>query len=422
MRDLSPNSSWNFRKKSNYYGLYLDPSIRGNFWMDLEAIKNSPIGKLVPISGSDQRTGEEYEHFAFLPSPLPREIELAPATWSIVVRAEAALARLDQASLLIPDSGLIRQPALRREAQSTSALEGTFAPFEEVLEPDVEERGQLRLEVREILNYVAAAEEGFAWIRERPLTSSFIGELQRVLVQGTPDEHRDSGGVRDRQVVIGPRHAPVVEARFVPPPPGDQLRSGLDDWVEWVREPPGDLPAVVRAAVAHYQFETLHPFSDGNGRIGRLLIVLQLMREKVLGEPILVVSPWFEARREQYQDQLLQLSRTGRWNDWVAFFAMGVEAAATETRIRIERLLAYRDDAVNRVRAAGAAGLAERLAGELIGTPVLTASRVSTVHDVSHQGAMNALRRLADVGLVREAQRRGRRSFYADEVIAVLIE
>lgn len=390
--------------------------------MDIDAIRASPIGELIPISGFDQRTGQAYERSAFLPEPLPQGVELSAATWTAVARAEAALARLDQASQLIPDPRLVRQPALRREAQSTSALEGTFAPFEEVLESDLEDRGQLRLELREILNYVAAAEEGFAWVTERPLTSGFIGELQRVLVQGTPDEHRDSGGVRDRQVVVGPRNAPVVAARFVPPPPGDQLRSGFDQWVDWVREPPAHLPAVARAALAHYQFETLHPFSDGNGRLGRLLIVLQLMRDGVLREPILVVSPWFEARREQYQDQLLNLSRKGRWDAWVGFFVTGVEAAAHETRTRIEKLLAYRDEAVRRVRDAGASGVAERLAGDLIGAPVLTAARVSSKHSVSHQGAMNALRRLVTLDLLREAQRGGRRSFYADHVIGLLAD
>lgn len=401
----------------------MDPSLPRHFLdMNLKAISNSPIGELVPIAGFDKRTGENYEHSAFLPEPLPDMVSLSPATWTTAAKAEAALARLDQASQLIPDPGLVRQPAIRREAQSTSALEGTFAPFEEVLEPNLEDRQQLRLEVREILNYVAAAEEGFAWVTERPLTTPFIGQLQRVLVQGTPDEHSDSGGVRDRQVVVGPRSAPVVEARFVPPPPGDQLRAGVDQWVDWVREPPDDFPAVVRAALAHYQFETLHPFSDGNGRIGRLLIVLQLMREGVLREPILVVSPWFEARRDQYQEGLLNLSRTGEWDAWVRFFVTGVEAAANETRTRIEKLLAYRDQAVNAVRSAGASGVAERVAGDLIGAPVLTASRVANEHEVSHQGAMNALRRLVELGLLRESPRRGRRTFFADPVISLLMD
>lgn len=147
-------------------------------------------------------------------------------------------------------------------------------------------------------------------------------------MQGTAGEHADTGRLRERQVFIGSRDAPIQAARFVPAPFGDQLRAGLEDWVRWVNDPPSDLPAVVSAGLAHYQFETLHPFSDGNGRIGRLLIVLQLLRQRVLTHPILVVSPWFETRRTEYQDALLTLSQDGDWDNWIRFFARGVGASA----------------------------------------------------------------------------------------------
>ena len=299
-------------------------------------------------------------------------------------------------------------------------LEGTYAPIEDVLEPDLEDRAQLSLEVWEILNYVAAAEAGVDWIKSRPITSGLIFELQRVLVSGTPGEHSDVGGLRDRQVVVGPHDSAVPDARFVPPPPGDQLRAGVDGWVGWVTDPRADLSPVVRTAMAHYQFESLHPFSDGNGRIGRLLIVLQLMRAGVLREPILVVSPWFEARRLEYQDHLLELSRTGDWDAWVRFFASGVGAAADVFRVRIEELITWRDDALATVRDAGVSGVAERVAGELIGSPVLRAPRVARNHQVSPQGAMKALERLRDLGLLSERKTRGRRTFRADRVVELI--
>lgn len=388
--------------------------------MDIDAIKDSPIGSLVPISGFDQRTGSEYEHWAYLPDELPEDVPLTSATWTAVAQAEAALGRLDEASQQVPAPGLLRRAATRREAQSTSALEGTFAPIEDVLEPDLEDRAQLSLEVWEILNYVAAAEAGLDWIKSRPITSGLIFELQRVLVRGTPGEHSDGGGLRDRQVVVGPRDSAVPDARFVPPPPGDQLKAGVDGWVGWMTDPPTDLSPVVRAAMAHYQFESLHPFSDGNGRIGRLLIVLQLMRAGVLREPILVVSPWFEARRLEYQDHLLELSRTGDWDAWVRFFASGVGAAADVFRVRIEELITSRDEALATVRDAGVSGVAERVAGELIGSPVLRAPRVARNHQVSPQGAMKALERLRDLGLLSERKTRGRRTFRADRVVELI--
>jgi Fic family protein len=388
--------------------------------VDLEALRNSPIGQLVPIAGTDGRTGKHYHYFAYLADPLPSSVELQSSTWTIVAGAEAALARLDQAARQIPEPRLLRRPALRREAQSTSALEGTFAPFADVLEPDVEDRAQLSLEVREILNYVVAAEEGFAWIAERPLTTGLIGSLQYTLVQGTPGEFSDAGGLRDRQVVIGPRDAPLEEARFIPAPFGDQLLAGFEQWTDWVNRSEHEVPPVVQAALAHYQFETLHPFSDGNGRLGRLTIVLQLMQLDVLEHPILVVSPWFEARRADYQDSLLRLSQTGDWDAWVRFFATGMSAAAKTTHERIDEMLSWQEQTLTVVRNAGVSGVAERVAGELIGGPILGASHVASRHGLSHQGAMNALRRLAALGIVAERTRNGRIVFSADRVVQLL--
>jgi Fic family protein len=390
--------------------------------VDLEALRSSPIGQLVPIAGRDGRTGAEYRYFAYLANPLPSDLLLSSETWTIVAEAESGLARLDQASRQVPRPSLLRQPALRREAQSTSALEGTFAPLELILESDVEDRAESSAEVREILNYVVAAEEGFAWVKDRPLTSGLIAELQRTLVQGTAGEYSDAGGLRNRHVFIGPKNSPIEAARFVPSPFGDQLRSGVDSWISWVNDPPADMPPVVQAALAHYQFETLHPFSDGNGRIGRLLIVMQLMRRNVLHEPILVVSPWFEARRDEYQGSLLMLSQSGRWDDWVKFFAAGVRDAAASTRDRVENLMTWQDSTLARVRAAGISGVAERVAGELIGTPILRASQVARTHRVTHQAAMNALRRLAQLGILDERQRTGYISFIARPVMAMLAE
>lgn len=388
--------------------------------MDHQALSASPIGTVVPISGTDPLNGRAFEHFAYTPAPLPSEASLRSATWNTVVAAEAALGRLDQAAQQFPQPALLRRPALRREAQSTSALEGTYAPFETVLASEPEDRPGLPVEVREVLNYVVAAEEGFAWVADRPITVGLIERLQGVLVANTPGERYDAGTVRSRQVFIGSRGLPIEESRFVPPPPGAQLRASIGDWIEWIKSPPKDLSPVVRAAMAHYQFETLHPFYDGNGRIGRLLIALSLMSDGILREPILVVSPWFEARRSAYQDGLLNLSMTGAWDDWISFFATGVAEAADTTRHRVERLLDWREQSLERVRAAGVSGVAERVAGELIGSPITRAPVIARKHDITQQGAMLALRRLVELGVLQEERFGGRVSFVANEALALL--
>lgn len=387
--------------------------------MEAERLAASPIGSVTPIAGTDPFTGRAFSHFAYLPEPLPGTVELRSGTWKHVAAAETALGRLDQVARQFPQPALLRQPSLRREAQSTSALEGTYAPIETVFASDPGDRQQ-SMELREVFNYVAAAEQGFDWISERPITTSLIGALQGTLVFGTPGERFDAGRIRERQVFVGSRGRPIEESRYVPPPPGDQLHAGLADWVAWVRSPPEDLPSVVRAALAHYQFETLHPFFDGNGRIGRLLIAMSLMREGVLREPILVVSPWFEARREAYQDGLLNLSCTGDWDAWVRFFAEGVEASADTTRRRVELLFEWREQALQRVREAGISGVGERVAGELIGSPFARASSVAKNHSVTHAGAMLALRRLVEIGVLRERKIGGRVSFVADGALELL--
>ena len=388
--------------------------------MDHAALSGSPIGTVVPINGTDPLTGRAFDHFAYVPSPLPTGVQLRSSTWKEVTAAEAALGRLDQASQQFPEPALLRRPALRREAQSTSALEGTYAPFETVLASEPEERRSLSLELREVLNYVVAAEEGFGWVTERPITVGLIERLQGVLVADTPSERYDGGKIRERQVFIGSRGLPIEESRFVPQPAGASLKAAVTDWVDWIADPPADLSPVVRAAMAHYQFETLHPFFDGNGRIGRLLIALSLIQDGVLREPIFVVSPWFEAHRAGYQDGLLDLSVSGNWDDWIRYFATGVAESADTTRMRVERLMAWRERALDLVRGAGVSGVAERVAGELIASPIVRAPSVAREHGVTPQGAMLALRRLVELGLVQEERVGGRVSFVAAEALALL--
>ncbi len=370
--------------------------------MDVEALTQSPIGRLVPIIGPDPATQEIVKGRAYLPEPLPGDVELSTSTWTAVNDATAALARLDGAARLIPEPALLRRPALRREAQSTSALEGTYAPFADVLAADEDDQEHMTAELREVLNFERMAELAFSWSEDRPLTLTMLGQLQRELVRGSAGELSDAGGLRDRIVVIGPRRGGFDEARFVPPPHGDQLRAGVEDLLDWIENPP-QVPLVVQAAMTHYQFESLHPYSDGNGRLGRLLVIVQLLRGALIREPLLVVSPWFEQRREQYQDELLALSCSGDWDAWIAFFAEGVAASATESQRKVEKLVALQDEYRSRVQNAGKRGVAERFAADLVGRPYVTRRWVATRYALSHQGAINAINALMALGILQEA-------------------
>jgi Fic family protein len=359
---------------------------------------------------------------AFLPARLPTELTLSTETWNTVNMATAALARLDGAARLIPRPALLRRPTLRREAQSTSALEGTYAPFADVLAADSEDQRHMTAEMREVLNFEKMAELAFSWPEERALTLSMLGELQSTLVQGTAGELADAGGLRDRIVVIGSPGRPLEEARFVPPPPGDQLRAEVEALLGWIAGPP-PLPAVVQAAMAHYQFESLHPYSDGNGRLGRLLIIVQLLRGAVIREPLLVVSPWFEQRRDEYQDELLALSCDGQWDCWIAFFAEGVAASAAASQAKVEDLVALQQHLREEVQRAGKRGAAERLAADLVGDPYLRGRGIADRYDLSRQGALSAIRTLVDLGILEDTGAvdfHNARIYVAPEVVRIV--
>lgn len=389
--------------------------------MEVERFRNSPVGSVVPISGTDTRFGETYEHWAFVPHPLPGEVDLSPTARDAVTEAALALGRLDQAGMQIPNPAQLRRPTLRREAQSTSALEGTYAPLTDVF--SAEDSAEARTpELREILNYVAAAEYAYQWVAERGrITRGLICELHALLMRGSEADAERAGKVRDIQVVIGPGGR-IAEARFVPPPPGQELDAGLTDLLDWIDRPrPRPGQAVVDSALAHYQFETLHPFHDGNGRIGRLLIVLQLLAGEVLSEPLLAVSPWFEARRAQYQDELQNMSMTGDVDRWVSFFCEGIRAQAQATVQKITDLLEFRQEAMATARGGGRHSVAVDIAADLVERPVLNVATSATRYDVSFVAANNAVAKLVDVGLLVEITGRGHdRVFRCDRVLQIL--
>lgn len=388
--------------------------------MDLEKFASSPAGVLVPIKGQDVRYDEPYDHHAFLPNPLPDCIDLEQETFRALTEATAAVARLDQAAIKLPNPMLLARPAIRREAVSTSALEGTYAALDDVLEADFLGAGEVSASVAEVVNYVRAAELAYEWIEDRPITIGMLRQLQKILVKGTRGDTVDAGNVRSIQVFIGLSAGRVREARFVPPPPGDQLTAGLEAWEAWINAR-DDIPILVKMALGHYQFETLHPFNDGNGRLGRLVCVLQLAAEGQLRVPVLNLSPWLEARRREYQDHLLHTSMTGNFDPWIRFFSEAVRAQAVLAVERIDALLAWKERALERLREGKVRGVAVRIAEDLIGYPMITPTAASQMYGVSYPAVNTAIRRLESLGLVQERTgRRYARVFAAKDVLRII--
>jgi Fic/DOC family len=271
--------------------------------VDVGVLRASPIGQLVPISGTDWRTGSPYQHFAYVPDPLPDAVVLADATWRAVGTAAEKLVRLDRTA--------------RQLCRAPTARDTVAALFE----------------------HGAATAPALEWAGGKPLTAGLVNELQAALVHGTRGDSDDAGRLRRGDVFLGGQAGPIERSRFVPAPHGARLAGAFEHWIDWLNRTNSYLPPVVHAGLAHYQFETLHPYSDGNGRVGRLAIVLALMRRGVLRYPILAVSPWLDLHKAEYQDGLLELSRSGDWDPWLAFFADAIGGAADASQRRLQGLL-----------------------------------------------------------------------------------
>jgi len=370
--------------------------------VDIDRFKASPVGRLVPISGHDAYLQRDYSHSAFIPCPAPDTVHLSQGTHKAVWNAALALGRLDFAVRRLPEPRLLVRPVLRREAQSTSELEGTYAPLDEVLAADFIDEARRSAELREVMNYVVAAERGLEMIKTLPICLRVLCELQQILVKGTRGEMYDPGQLRQRQVFIGERELGIEESRFVPVPNGPMLVEGVSDWEKWINRVEHDMPLVVKAAVGHYQFETLHPFSDGNGRLGRLIVVLQMMEAQVLTYPVLNLSPWLKRRKEQYKTLLLDISATGDYDPWVRFFSNAVEAQAQDMVGRIEELLTVRQELLDQARENRLRGFALVVIEDLIGYSSITPSSMAKRHEVQYKTANDAIKRLEALGILQE--------------------
>ncbi|MFE1317018.1 Fic family protein [Kitasatospora phosalacinea] len=391
--------------------------------MSVSPLANSPIGLLVPVGGYDPRRGADYSASAYLPNRLPDDLALSGATHNAITRAMSKVARADQAMLQLPNPELLARLVIRQEAVSTSAIEGTYVQMEEVLRADFLASSEYSGDVAEVYNYVLAAEAAADWIREpRPISVHLLEHLQKQLVTGTASDGPQAGRVRDVQVFIGVPGGRVEDARFIPCPPGQRLRDGLLHWEAWINRP-GDLPLLARLALGHYQFETLRPFNDGNGRLGRLVMLLQLIAAEELRLPSIALSPWLEANRREYQDHLYQVSVTGDFEPWIVFVCQAIEAQAVAAVRRVGKLVAIRNRMLEELKGHKAKGTPMEIARELIGYPMLTVNAMKDRHGVTYQAANTAVRRLVDLGYLRQfSEGNYDRVFVCDEVLEALVQ
>lgn len=358
-------------------------------------------GRLIPAASGGA---------AFVPEPLPPEIQWDDALATAVAKAEGALGRLAEVGRMMPNPHLLIRPFMRREAVLSSQIEGTQASHDDLLLFEMDESVAERTpDVREVSNYVKALEYGLERVASMPLSQRLIREMHRILMEDVRGGDQTPGEFRRTQVHIGSKGQSIHEARFVPVPPGGELDRTLSDFEAYLHAP-RVLSPVVRLALVHYQFETIHPLVDGNGRVGRLLISLMLCLDDLLPQPLLYLSAYFERHRHEYYDHLLRVSQKGAWERWIAFFATGVAEQALDAVDRATRLRELQADYVEQVRSARTSALLLRLLDHLFEQPYVTASSVRDLLNVTPRTAQQHIDRLREADILREitGQKRNR--------------
>jgi len=371
--------------------------------MDITKFQQNSSGRIV-------KTLQGY--FAFVPNPLPPQLNYTPPLITALSEADRNLATLAGVGRLLPNPHLLVAPYMRREAVLSSRIEGTqtslsdlfifeAAPGEKPRQPDV----------REVFNYVRALDYGLKQLPTLPLSLRLVRELHSGLLRGVRGEHGKAGDFRTTQNWIGPPGCTLEDAVYVPPPVSE-VYTGLDHWEKFAQRHDPGFPPLVQCGLLHYQFEAIHPFVDGNGRVGRLLIILFLCERGLLPQPLLYLSAFFEKNRDEYYDRLLAISQRGDWDGWLLFFLRGVATQSQEAVALSERILTlhqkYRLDL--QTKRAPATTLA--LLDEVFVNPYLTIPRASTKLKVSYPTAQGAINRLVHAGVLKEVTARRRNRIY----------
>jgi Fic family protein len=363
--------------------------------------------------------------WAFVPAALPPKLAYGPRLVAALSEADRALGELAGLGRTLPNPYLLTRPFLRREAVLSSRIEGTRASLVDLFafeaEPPFFSEPERQDDVREVRNYVRALEHGIGRLGELPISQRLLREMHAVLMEGVRGEQRDPGEFRRMLNWIGPPGARLEEATYLPPPPAEfpSAMSALERYIH------GDtgLPPLLDIALVHYQFEAIHPFLDGNGRIGRLLITLMLIERDLLPEPLLYLSAYFERHRGAYYDHLLAVSQKGAWEGWLLFFLRGVSVEARDASRRGGRLFELRESYKERFQREGARPNLLAAVNHLFANPVTSIRELAEVLGVSFEAARRLVSSLEKRGVLQELTgRRRNRVYAAREILRVLQE
>ena len=383
---------------------------------------NNSAGHLVQIGHG------ETTYWAFVPHPLPPELSFNAGLVNTLSDADRALGELAGLGRTLPNPQLLIAPFIRREAVLSSRIEGTQTDLTDLY---AYEAGKLPLfaglkmvppesDVKEVTNYVRAMEYGLERLQTLPVSLRLIRELHGILMEGVRGDRATPGEFRRSQNWIGRPGCTLNEAEFVPPPVAE-MNEALDAFEKYLHAG-NTYPPLVRLAFIHYQFETIHPFLDGNGRIGRLLVTLLLVTWNLLPLPLLYLSAFFEQHRQPYYDLLRGVSEKGAWQEWVTFFLQGVAEQARDAGTRAKRLQDLQREWRERLFQARSSALLLLLVDSLFVTPVVTIPQTQRLLGITYRSAKANVEKLVHAGILRQTGESSYGKMYlAPELLEVII-
>ena len=358
---------------------------------------------------------------AYVPNPLPPKLVLDTAAGNLLADAMRAVGELAGVGRQLPNPHLLIGPFLRREAITSSRIEGTYATAEELSLFEAEgSKSPPKADVREVANYVRAMEHGLKRLDTLPICSRYIRELHEILLAGVRGQDQRPGEFRNVQNYIGRHGTPIAEATFVPPPVAE-MQAAMSALERYVAEG-NALHVLVRTALVHYQFEAIHPFRDGNGRVGRLLVSLLFCERKLLSQPLLYLSAYLDRHSVEYKARLLAVSQRGEWAAWVVFFLTAVQRQAEDAIARSCRLLSLWQEWRDKTQSARASALLPRLVDELFRYPALTIPKAAAILGVTQRAAQLNIEKLVTAGILKLAAPRPRNRIYIAPRVVEIVE
>ena len=377
--------------------------------MNPKDFRNTEAGKVIRA-----KTG----YWAFVPARLPPAVNWTEPLINALSDAERELSKLATLSSSYPFPRILIQPFVRREAVLSSRIEGTRASLVDLYNYEASQLSFLEegSDVNEVLNYVRALDYGLARLKVLPVSLRLIREIHAKLMEDVRGGNLTPGEFRRSQNWIGPAGSTLETATYVPPPL-DDMKEALSDLEKFIHTDT-EIPPLARAAMIHYQFEAIHPFLDGNGRIGRLLIMLLLYEWQLLPQPLLNLSAYFEHYRQEYYDRLLGVSQRGKWEEWLMFFFRGMGAQAQDSVVRMTRLqnirakfdvIVQKDRNLTRMAA---------VIDFLFARPILNNRQLASGLNIPFKTAGQYIEKLVQAGILRETTGYARnRIFRADEIL-----